>query len=131
MAHEALRQYDAGHAANDTALMARAKNVLDDNFSNFGYGYFDKPEEAVPNVPITFYAFHLMVLIGGYLLAFLFVVAFLVYRTEIMQKSRILQWLAIAGIPLVWICSECGWITAEVGRQPWIIEGLMPTRAAV
>ena len=51
--------------------------------------------------------------------------------TEIMQKSRILQWLAIAGIPLVWICSECGWITAEVGRQPWIIEGLMPTRAAV
>ena len=131
MAHEALRQYDAGYAANDTALMARAQNVLDDNFSNFGYGYFDKPEEAVPNVPITFYAFHLMVLIGGYLLAFLFVVAFLVYRTEIMQKSRILQWLAIAGIPLVWICSECGWITAEVGRQPWIIEGLMPTRAAV
>ncbi|MDE5651367.1 MAG: cytochrome ubiquinol oxidase subunit I, partial [Duncaniella sp.] len=31
----------------------------------------------------------------------------------------------------VWICSEAGWVTAEVGRQPWIIEGLMPNRAAV
>lgn len=34
-------------------------------------------------------------------------------------------------IVIVWICSEAGWVTAEVGRQPWIIEGLMPTRAAI
>ena len=34
-------------------------------------------------------------------------------------------------ICVVWVCSECGWITAEVGRQPWIIESIMPTRAAI
>lgn len=48
-----------------------------------------------------------------------------------MQRSKLMQWLAITSIPLVWICSEAGWVTAEVGRQPWIIEGLMPTQAAI
>ena len=48
-----------------------------------------------------------------------------------MQRSRLLQFVAILSIPLVWICSQAGWITAEVGRQPWVIEGLMPARAAI
>ncbi|MDE7475168.1 MAG: cytochrome ubiquinol oxidase subunit I, partial [Duncaniella sp.] len=41
------------------------------------------------------------------------------------------QCIAMLTIPVVWICSEAGWITAEVGRQPWIIEGLMPAKAAI
>ena len=39
--------------------------------------------------------------------------------------------MAILSIPLVWIVSEAGWVTAEVGRQPWIIQNLMPVRAAI
>ena len=42
-----------------------------------------------------------------------------------------MQWLCIVSIPLVWICSQAGWITAEVGRQPWVIQDLMPARAAI
>ena len=42
-----------------------------------------------------------------------------------------MSWIAIISVPLVYICSECGWMTAEFGRQPWIIESIMPTRAAV
>ena len=39
--------------------------------------------------------------------------------------------MGLLNIPVVWICSQSGWITAEVGRQPWIIQDLMPTRAAI
>ena len=46
-------------------------------------------------------------------------------------ERRWWQWVAILSIAVVWICSEAGWVTAEVGRQPWIIEGLMPNRAAI
>ena len=53
-----------------------------------------------------------------------------------MFKSGTLEnrWVAFLGlltIPVVWIVSEAGWVTAEMGRQPWTIEGLLPTRAAV
>lgn len=41
------------------------------------------------------------------------------------------QWVAILSVAVVWICSQAGWVTAEVGRQPWIIQDLMPTRAAI
>ncbi|MDE6278384.1 MAG: cytochrome ubiquinol oxidase subunit I, partial [Paramuribaculum sp.] len=40
-------------------------------------------------------------------------------------------WVAILSIAVVWICSEAGWITAEVGRQPWIIQDIMPASAAI
>ena len=39
--------------------------------------------------------------------------------------------VAIASIPLVWICSQAGWVTAEVGRQPWTIQNLLPVNAAI
>ncbi|MCH5216296.1 MAG: cytochrome ubiquinol oxidase subunit I, partial [Muribaculaceae bacterium] len=94
-------------------------------------GYFDSPDEAIPNVPLTFYSFHIMVILGGILFAVIILVGFFVYRTEIMQKNKWMQWIAMLSIPLVWICSESGWITAEVGRQPWLVQDLMPSRAAI
>ncbi|MCM1136978.1 MAG: cytochrome ubiquinol oxidase subunit I [Muribaculum sp.] len=130
-AHEALRAFDIALSKGDNAGMEAAKAGIKDNYKYFGYGYLDSPEEAVPPVGVTFYAFHIMVLSGGYLLLFLLITLLSVYRYPDLWKRRWWQWLAILSIAIVWICSEAGWVTAEVGRQPWIIEGLMPTRAAI
>ncbi|MDE5688229.1 MAG: cytochrome ubiquinol oxidase subunit I [Paramuribaculum sp.] len=130
-AHEALRAYDVASAAMNTAAMDSAKSVLMDNYRYFGYGYLDSPYEAVPPVAVTFYAFHIMVTIGGYLLLFILLVMWAAYKRPAMFDKKWLLWLGLISVPLVWVCSEAGWVTAEVGRQPWIIEGLMPVRAAI
>lgn len=133
-AHKALKQYDDAKKAGDTAAMNKANMALQKNFKYFGYGYFDTPEEAIPNVPITFYAFHIMVIFGSYILLFFVIVLLCLYKkslTKLLTDSKPVQYLAILSIPVVWICSEAGWVVAEVGRQPWVIEGLMPTRAAI
>ena len=51
-------------------------------------------------------------------------------RTAVLEKTW-LHWVGIISIPIVWICSQAGWVVAEVGRQPWVIQDLMPTRAAI
>lgn len=130
-AHKALMAYDIAKSKNDKAAMDSAHKALKPNYKYFGYGYFNSVDEAIPNIPITFYAFHIMVIIGSYLLLFFIIVALFAYKTTIMQNSKLMQWIAMISIGLVWICSEAGWVTAEVGRQPWVIEGLMPTRAAI
>ncbi|MDE7397467.1 MAG: cytochrome ubiquinol oxidase subunit I, partial [Muribaculum sp.] len=101
------------------------------DYQYFGYGYLDSPQEAVPPVALTFYSFRIMVMGGGYLLALMAVVLLMIYwRPELLDK-RWMCWISMLSIPVVWIVSECGWITAEVGRQPWIIEGIMPCKAAI
>lgn len=130
-AHEALRAYDEASTRNDSVAMAAARQELMANYNYFGYGYLNSPYDAVPPVGMTFYSFHIMVIAGGYLLLFMLVALWLIYKRPAAFKNRWMQWLGIITIPVVWICSECGWITAEVGRQPWIIEGIMPTRAAI
>jgi cytochrome d ubiquinol oxidase subunit I len=80
---------------------------------------------------MTFYAFHIMVILGGYFILFFAVALFAAYRKQWLQKSKIIQWIAILSIPLVYVCSQAGWIVAEVGRQPWTVQDLLPTRAAI
>lgn len=130
-AHEALRAYGEAEKIGDEAAMALASAALAENFKYFGYGYFNDVNEAVPPIALTFYAFHLMVIAGGYLLLFFVVALFLVYKKQQWLNNKIVQWMGLLTIPVVWICSQSGWITAEVGRQPWIIQDLMPTRAAI
>ena len=130
-AHEALRAYDTAAATRDTLAMAAAAAAVKEHYRDFGYGYLDSPAEAVPPVAVTFYSFHIMVMAGGYLIIFLAAMLFIAYRRETWLKSRLLQWVAILSVPVVWIGSQAGWVTAEVGRQPWIIESIMPTKAAI
>lgn len=133
-AHNALKRYDMAKKAGDTEAMNKANTELQKNFKYFGYGYFNSPEEAIPNVPITFYAFHIMVIFGSYLVLFFIVILVLLYKKNLIKwitDNKWIQLIAIFTIPVVWICSESGWVVAEVGRQPWVIEGLMPTRAAI
>lgn len=131
-AHEALREFDRAATNGDKEAMDKASTELKENYQYFGYGYLNSPYEAVPPVALTFYSFHIMVICGGYLLLFFVVVLLLVYKREkILTGKPWIQWIAMLSIPVVYICSESGWVTAEVGRQPWIIEGIMPTRAAI
>ena len=126
-AHEALRRFDAASAKGDTAAMALA--AADYRF--FGYGYLDNPSQAVPPVALTFYSFHTMVILGGYLLLFFAVVLWAVWRRRSWLSNKIILWAGMLTIPIVYVCSQAGWVTAEVGRQPWIIQDIMPVQAAI
>ncbi len=131
-AHEALRQYDYAMAMKDTVAMNMAKARLMVDYPYFGYGYFDSPEEAVPPVGLTFYSFRVMVILGGYFLLWLsFAIWAAAKKPEWLTRNRVIQWILILSVPLVWICSEAGWIVAEVGRQPWTVQDLLPVSAAI
>lgn len=55
----------------------------------------------------------------------------LVYREDWLDRNRWFQMVAMLSVPLMWVCSEAGWAVAEVGRQPWTIQDLLPTCAAI
>ncbi len=110
---------------------------------DLGYGllllrYVDDPARAtaqqidaaawstVPNVPVLFWSFRFMVGIGLFLIA-LFVTAFYLSARHQLQRHRWFLRLALWSLPLPWIAAELGWIVAEYGRQPWAIDGLLPT----
>lgn len=106
------------------------RGFIDNYFSYFGYAFLNKPEDAIPNVAVSFYAFHLMVMLGFF---FIFVCAlslFLYFRGTL-TKNKWFLWIMFISVPLVYIASQSGWIVTEMGRQPWIIRDLMPVSAAV
>ena len=114
----------------DPVKAAEARQQLEENVDYFGYGYIDNPEELVPPVPLVYWSFRVMVGLGGFLLLLMCVVLWAEWKGKITQM-RWLQWVALCSIPLVYLTGQAGWIVAEVGRQPWVIEGLLPTKAAV
>ena len=109
---------------------AEARRVLDENVDYFGYGYIDSREELVPPVNLVYWAFRVMVGFGSFLLLLMIVVLWAEYKKKLVNMKW-LQWVALLSIPLVYLCGQAGWIVAEVGRQPWTIEGLLPVKAAV
>ncbi len=130
LAKNALSDYRKAKKAGDTAAMAEAKSVLDANFNYFGYGYFKSPKDAIPNVPLVFYAFRVMVIFGSFFLLLFLVVWFLNYKNKL-ENLRWMQWICLWSIPLAYIVSQAGWIVAEVGRQPWAIQDILPVMASV
>jgi cytochrome d ubiquinol oxidase subunit I len=85
---------------------------------------------TVPAVSPLFWSFRIMVGLGFYFIA-LFAVAFVLASKRKLTKYRGFLWVALLSLPLPWIAAEVGWIVAEVGRQPWVIEGVLPTFLAV
>jgi len=81
---------------------------------------------TVPNVPVLFFAFRAMVALGLYFIA-LFAVAFYLSMRHRFERHRRFLRLAFYSLPLPWIAAELGWIVAEYGRQPWAIDGVLPT----
>ena len=131
LAHESLRAYDLARTNNDAAGMEKAHSELKENYKYFGYGYFDSVDEAIPPVGLTFVSFRLMVILGSYFLLYYLVALFAVYKSDWLSKKKWLQWIAMASVPFMWVCSEAGWAVAEVGRQPWTVQDLLPTKAAI
>ncbi|MDR1616447.1 MAG: cytochrome ubiquinol oxidase subunit I [Syntrophomonadaceae bacterium] len=93
-------------------------------------GLNDFPEDARPPVALSFYPFHLMFYLGGYFILLGLIGIF--YRAKNkLPESRFFLKLALYSIPLGVIACELGWMAAEMGRQPWVVYGLLRTADAV
>ena len=131
LAIQALADYrKAKKEGADETQLAGMLTTLKENMPYFGYGYIRDKSELVPPIPVNFYAFRVMVGVGCLLILFFMVVLFFCYKRDI-TKPAWLQWTAIAMVPLAYIASECGWLVAEFGRQPWTIQDMLPTVASV
>lgn len=115
---------------SDPELAAAARATLMENAGYFGYGYISSEEELVPPVGLVYWAFRVMVGLGCFLLLVM-ILAFYYVRRETLEKNRWFLWICVLSIPLVYLSGQAGWIVAEVGRQPWAIQGLLPVKAGV
>ena len=135
-----LKAYHAAKAKGDTAAMQAAKadfyktvwtgpdGLKLRKCDLIGYGFFGgkNPDLIHPPVPPVFYAFHIMVALGFWFIL-LFIWAWVAVVKGSFENSTLLQKLAVLTVPLPWIATSFGWMTAEIGRQPWTVFGVLPT----
>jgi cytochrome d ubiquinol oxidase subunit I len=85
------------------------------------------PRDQWPDaLPLLYYAYHIMAGLGTWFVALMIISAFLLWRGKLAQ-SRWVLWALLLSFPLPYIANTAGWMTAELGRQPWLIYGLMRT----
>ena len=137
-----IKAYGALQALKQDPNNLMAKSILDKYAKDLGYALLLKryttsvvdatpaqiqqaADDTVPNVPVLFWSFRIMVAIGFFMIG-LFAVAFYLASKRQLEKRWFLRILLLA-LPLPWISSEMGWIVAEHGRQPWAIDGVLPT----
>lgn len=138
-----LLAYDALQKVRADKTDTEARAVFDAHWQDLGYALLLKRHvsdmaqvtdeqiaqaawDTVPQVAPLFWSFRVMVALGFYFIAFFAVAFFLASKDRITNSKRFLK-VALWTIPLPWIAIECGWFVAEFGRQPWIIEGVLPT----
>ena len=126
---EAFRTYRANKDKDPHTAM-QARKVLEENIAHFGYGYIQSRNELVPPVQLLYWAFRVMVGLGGYLFLLMAAVLWAERKKRLAEMKWLLR-IALLSTPLVYLAGQAGWVVAEVGRQPWTIEGLLPVRAAV
>ncbi len=129
IALKALSDFRGAKKMGDDAKMKENEAILQTHMKDFGYGYFEKPEQIIPPIALTFYSFHIMVSLGMWFIALFALVLFFILKRDIKDYPLVL-YAALWSIPLGYIAAEAGWIVAEVGRQPWAIQDLMPTHIA-
>lgn len=130
VAIEALTVYKQAIKGKNDSLAAASLITLHENYPYFGYGYLESEYDVIPNVPLVFYTFRVMVGLGMLFVA-LFAVSWWYAKKRKFDKFKIIPYAAIICVPLAYLASQCGWVVAEVGRQPWVIQDLMPTNVAV
>ena len=131
-------------------------SILNSNMKYFGYGYVQSADQIVPYIPVNFWSFRVMVGFGCLIILFFAVLLIMTCRIpfltiftrrllatfgllpeteadshQITDLPKWYYWTAIALLPLAYIASECGWLVAEFGRQPWTIQDMLPTWASV
>ena len=156
MAIAALANYRTAKKAGNEQTAAAELTTLKDNMQYFGYGYIRDKSELVPFIPVNFWSFRIMVGAGCLFILFfggLFLLAYDIPFLSIVTRRLLAAfgiipetasdekrltglpawhyWLAIILVPVAYIASECGWLVAEFGRQPWTIQDMLPTWAAV
>ncbi|ACJ01377.1 cytochrome ubiquinol oxidase subunit I [Rhodospirillum centenum] len=145
LAYDALQSIRA--AGGPDAADPAVREAFAANVANLGHAllllqYVDDPRQAtpeqieaaawdlVPPVATLFWSFRIMVGLGFFFIVLMTAFFWQMVRNRL-GSPRWLLWVAVFAIPLPWIAAELGWIVAEVGRQPWIIEGVLPTAVAV
>lgn len=135
-AKNVLLDYKRAWMMHDKEQLESIKGIFKDKkfqeeyFRYFGYASINKPEDVIPNVTLSFYSFHMMVILG-FLFIMIFALALYFLFKGTLSNNRWFLWIALLSIPLPYIASELGWILTEMGRQPWIIQDLMPVSEAV
>ena len=129
IAINALADFKAAKKNNNIAKQDSARKIFEANYPFIGYGYLKSPKEILPSMHATFYSFHFMVILGIYFMMFFIIILWFSFKRNIEVKRF---WLKIAlwTLPLGFLASHLGWILAEVGRQPWAIQDLLPTSVA-
>jgi cytochrome d ubiquinol oxidase subunit I len=90
-------------------------------------GLNDFPTDIWPdNIPLLYYTYHIMVGLGTIFIAVMVLAALLLWRGALFQ-ARWMLWVLLLSLPFPYIANTAGWITAEIGRQPWLVYGLMRT----
>ena len=142
-----LQAYDAMLVLREDKDNAQAKAILAAHDKDLGYAlllkhFVEDPRKAtpadvqkaaestIPNVPVLFWSFRIMVACGFYFIA-LFAYSFWLASKRRLDQKRWYLKLALWSLPLPWVAAELGWIVAEYGRQPWAIEGILPTSLGV
>lgn len=97
----------------------------------YGYGFVKSPHDIVPNIPLNFWCFRIMVGMGCLFILFFLLTSHLSFRSKNIDKFPWIHRIALLLIPLAYIASESGWVVAELGRQPWTIQDMLPTWAAI
>jgi len=90
-------------------------------------GLKDFPRDVWPdNIPLLYYSYHIMVGLGTIFIAVMGLSALFLWRRRL-YETRPLLWALMLAVPFPYIATTAGWMTAELGRQPWLIHGLMRT----
>lgn len=90
-------------------------------------GLNEFPRDQWPtNIPLLFYSYHIMAGLGTYFVALMGIAVLLLWR-KMLFHTRWVLWLLLLSFPLPYIANTAGWLTAEVGRQPWLVYGLLRT----
>jgi cytochrome bd ubiquinol oxidase subunit I len=94
-------------------------------------GLEDFPEKNWPdNIPLLYYSYHVMVGLGTFFITIMFLAAFMLWRGWL-YTFRPMLWVLMLAMPFPFIANTAGWLTAELGRQPWLAYGLFRTSEGV
>src|SRR5258706_10260821 len=98
------------------------------HFGSFVHGLNDFPKDQWPdNLELLYYSFHIMITLGTVFIVLMGLATLQNWRGRL-ESSRLLLWVLMLAFPYPYIANTLGWMTAELGRQPWLIYGLFHTR---
>ncbi|MGN1354883.1 MAG: cytochrome ubiquinol oxidase subunit I [Alloprevotella sp.] len=130
IALQAFKDFREAHEKGDQKAKNEARQTFEQHKADFGYGYIDKAEDLIPPTGLVYWSFRVMVGCGSLLLLILIGLWWQQRRGKL-EQSKLLLHAGLWSIPLVYAAGQAGWIVAEVGRQPWAIQDLLPVNAAI